>query len=117
MARSATSARVLHVANGTSTTAGIEQSGIPGTLSIWADPLYDGPVPGELSDEALVDVRGRFLDPDNVYAGTFNDLGLWRKRIEAHDEYDELVLWFEHDLFDQLNLIQLLAWIRPRVPQ
>ena len=26
--------------------------------------------------------------------------------------YDELVLWFEHDLFDQLNLIQLLTWIR-----
>ena len=24
------------------------------------------------------------------------------------------VLWFEHDLFDQLNLIQLLTWIRGR---
>src|SRR5205823_7476541 len=25
---------------------------------------------------------------------------------------DELILWYEHDLFDQLNLIQLLTWIR-----
>ena len=29
-----------------------------------------------------------------------------------HESYDELILWFEHDLFDQLNLIQLLTWIR-----
>src|SRR5262249_45940909 len=36
--------------------------------------------------------------------------------IERHDSYDELVLWFEHDLFDQLNLIQLLTWIRGHVP-
>jgi hypothetical protein len=27
-----------------------------------------------------------------------------------------LILWFDHDLFDQLNLIQVLTWIRERVP-
>src|SRR5947209_18378089 len=42
------SARFLHVANGTCTTEIIEATGIPGTLSIWADPLYEGPVPGGL---------------------------------------------------------------------
>jgi hypothetical protein len=26
------------------------------------------------------------------------------------------VLWFEHDLFDQLNLIQILSWISSRLP-
>src|SRR5437016_9605075 len=40
----------------------------------------------------------------------------WRATIERHDLYDELILWFEHDLFDQLNLIQLLTWIRERLP-
>ena len=25
-------------------------------------------------------------------------------------------MWFEHDLFDQLNLVQLLTWIRARLP-
>ena len=40
----------------------------------------------------------------------------WRAIIERHDAYDELILWYEHDLFDQLNLIQLLPWIRERVP-
>src|SRR5206468_6691295 len=42
--------RFLHVANGTSTTGTIEAAGIPGAVSIWADPLYEGPVPGGVSD-------------------------------------------------------------------
>jgi hypothetical protein len=41
----------------------------------------------------------------------------WRQVIADHASYEELVLWFEHDLFDQLNLIQLLTWIRSHVPE
>jgi hypothetical protein len=40
----------------------------------------------------------------------------WRDAIENIDSYDELVLWYEHDLFDQLNLLQLLTWLRLRLP-
>jgi hypothetical protein len=105
--------RFLHVANGASTTMTIEAAGIPGRLSIWADPLHDGPVPAGLSDEELLAVREQHhgLGGDEV-----NDLRRWRAAIGDRDSYDELVLWYEHDLFCQLNLIQLLTWIRPRVP-
>jgi hypothetical protein len=108
--------RFLHVANGTSTTMTIEAAGIPGTYSIWADELYGGPVPGGLSDAELIDARARHLagwaDSDPA-----NQLEQWRMAIERHDSYDELILWFEHDLFDQLNLIHLLTWIHERLPQ
>jgi len=53
--------RFLHVANGSATTRLIRAASIPGTVSIWADPLYEGPVPGGLSDAELADVRARFL--------------------------------------------------------
>ena len=106
--------RFLHVANGTSTTMSIEASGIDGMVSIWADPLYEGPVPGGISDEALIDVRASFLaNPDDpVSTDPVNDLRQWRDVIDASDAYDELVLWYEHDLFDQLNLVQLLSYVR-----
>ncbi len=110
-------ARFLHVANGTSTTETISAAAIPGMRSIWADPLYEGPVPGGLSDGELLDVRARYLaGADQGDVDRVNDLRRWRQAIEAHESYDELVLWFEHDLFDQLNLIQLLSWIRTCVP-
>ena len=120
--------RFLHVANGTCTTRIIEAAGIPGTCSLWADPLYEGPVPGGLSDRELLDVRMRFLGggPDELTGAAWagpdptldpvNDLREWRATIARHDSYDELVLWFEHDLFDQLNLIQLLSWLRDHLP-
>ena len=119
--------RFMHVANGSSTTGTIQAAGISGACSIWADPLHEGPVPGGLSDAELLEIRMRFLagsadltsaawvgsDPSLDPA---NDLREWRAAMERHDSYDELILWFEHDLFDQLNLIQLLSWIQDHLP-
>jgi hypothetical protein len=102
-------------------------SGIPGERSIWADPLYEGPVPAGLGDDELLEVRRQYLaGPGDLkwaaWAGPdptldpANDMREWRATIERHESYDELILWFEHDLFDQLNLIQLLTWIREHLP-
>ena len=75
--------RFLHVANGTCTTDLIVAAGIPGAVSIWADPLYEGPVPGGLSDDELLDVRAGFLgSPDaDAFAGTMLDM----RRVAAGD--------------------------------
>jgi hypothetical protein len=103
--------RFLHVANGTSTTGLIAAAGIPGTLSVWCDPLYEGPVPAGLGDGEMLHVRARFLSgPEHPQSEVASDLQRWRSVI-SDGAYDELVLWYEHDLFDQLNLIQLLTWI------
>jgi hypothetical protein len=101
----------LHVANGTATTRHFAEAGIPGRTSIWADPLHEGPVPAGVSDEELVRIRSRFLSDDGrLPVDPVNDLERWRSVIERAD-YDELVLWYEHDLFDQVNLLQLLSYL------
>jgi len=110
--------RFLHVANGTCTTDLIERAGIAGARSIWADVLHDGPVPGDLTDDELLRVRAEQL-ADGVRASVADvvaDLKQWRAIVDDETQYDELVLWYEHDLFDQLNLIQLLTWIGRRRP-
>ena len=111
----------LHIANGTSTTRTIHDAGIPGRSSIWADPLHEGPVPGDLSDEELLSVRASHLaDEDHGAEAVASEMRGWREVIDDHHAYDEVVLWYEHDLFDQLNLIQVLSrlaghgtWPRP----
>ena len=107
---------LLHVANGHCTTGLIELSGLPGRTQIWADPLNEGPVPGDISDDELLTIRARFLASQYNAGDVASDLKRWREAVDTETGYDELVLWFEHDLFDQLNLIQLLAHIggRPR---
>jgi hypothetical protein len=112
---------VLHLANGTSTTRTIHDAGIAGRSSIWADPLHEGPVPGNLPDEGLLEVRARHVaDAEHGVEAVSSEMRRWRKVVDDYHAYDELVLWFEHDLFDQLNLVQLLsrlsahgAWPRP----
>lgn len=76
---------------------------------VWCDPLHDGPVPGDVSDDELIRVRARFLaSKDEEVDEIAADLRDWRTAIDQQ-QYNELVLWYEHDLFDQLNLIQILA--------
>ena len=107
---------ILHVANGHATTGLIELSGVPGRTGIWADPLNEGPVPGDVSDDELLVIRARFLASRHDAGDVAADLRRWREAVDHDAGYDELVLWFEHDLFDQLNLIQLLTYLgaRPR---
>lgn len=112
-------AAFLHVANGHSVTTTLEAAAFPGRTSVWADVLYDGPVPGDLTDDQLIDVRARQLAGFNgeTYEQVRAGLRGWRDVIADHESYGELVLWYEHDLFDQLNLIQLLPFIRAHVPR
>lgn len=102
----------LHVANGHCTTRLIEAAGLPGRTSIWADALHDGPVPN-VTDDQLIRIRAEFIAGGLGVAAdeVETDLKRWRAIVDDDDGYDELVLWFEHDLFDQLNLIQLLTRI------
>jgi len=111
------SPRFLHIANGSATTNLIEAARIPGRSSVWADVLYDGPVPGDVSDAELLRVRARHLSglADAEYLDEVNGLQHWRDEIDDVSSYDELVLWYEHDLFDQLNLLQLLSWLKGRL--
>ena len=95
----------------------MERSGIPGTFIAWPDVLHEGPTP-LVSGEEWRQVRARYLSSD-----TFGVLGepqegevLQRFReadavLESCAAFDEVVFWFEHDLFDQLLLIRHLWWI------
>ena len=103
---------MLHVTNGDSVIEGFKAGRIPGVYLAWADPLHDGPVPETSSLEELSDVRARALS--DFGWGSYSQI---RQRFSLRDrtlarfrEHDEIVLWFEHDLYDQLQLVQLLDW-------
>jgi hypothetical protein len=74
--------------------------------------LHEGPVPANLAHDELRVVRARFIATCGwtTFDGAFDQFSR-RDRILAESlQHDEVVLWFEHDLYDQLQLIQLLDW-------
>ncbi|MFG1344469.1 hypothetical protein V5F59_06230 [Xanthobacter autotrophicus DSM 431] len=100
----------LIVTNGDSAVDRLRAAGIAGHLLPWQDMLHDGPVPAGPVLEEVSDVRADFLSEalglpfDEVRA----DFAHRDAQIEVHSAYREVELWFEHDLYDQLQLIQLL---------
>ena len=107
---------MLHVTNGDSTTATMALAGIAGDLLPWRDVLHEGPVP-DLPPGELRRVRAEYLQTLGP-AGAAEIEAQLRERDErlaaAIAEGEPAVLWFEHDLYDQLQLIQILAGLPDR---
>jgi hypothetical protein len=88
----------------------MNEARIVGDILPWRDVLHDGPVPGGLSLAQLGPVRARFLSQVGWDDET-RLLHAFKSRddvVERYDEYESVVLWFEWDLYDQLQLLQLL---------
>ena len=102
--------RMLHVTNGDSAAETIRLSGVTGEVAITADVLHEGPAPGGLPPERWRKVRARYLAESGYadYDSCLAQLTARDRLLEDYRSYDEVVLWFEHDLFDQLLLIRVL---------
>ena len=101
---------MLHVTNGDSAVRNIREAGFQGLIVPWRDVLHEGPVPEGLNPAELRNVRANFvasagwsLLPDVLQEFQARDAALMQS-----EEHDEVVLWFEHDLYDQLQLLQVL---------
>ncbi len=105
--------RTLHVTNGDSTVGGISAVGAPGDILPWRDVLHEGPVPSRISLQELTRVRVTFLVSQGASDAETLERDLARRddMLRAFREYDEVVLWFEWDLYDQLQLIQVLDFL------
>jgi hypothetical protein len=104
--------KLLHVLNGDCAADQLRLSGVPGQITLSADVLHEGPVPAGLPVERWRKVRARYLAESGYgdYDECLTRMSEWDRELERYRSYDEVVLWFEHDLFDQLLLVRLLDW-------
>jgi hypothetical protein len=100
----------LIITNGDVTAQGIRDAGISGDVIAWRDVLHEGPVPRGLLLEALSLVRAPYLAAafGKPLTEVNRDFVERDALVRRHPSYDTVELWFEHDLYDQLQLIQLL---------
>ncbi len=106
--------QVIHIVNGDVVAERLLEADLPGQVIVWADALDAGPV---LAD----DVAGRAARAAYWQAELGRDVAPALAAADASVDAAaasgaELVLWYEHDLFDQLALVRLIARIaaRPR---
>jgi hypothetical protein len=97
----------LHVSNGDCTD--LAGTGLASRVLYWRDSLHEGPVPA-VGPEELRQVRAAFLVGAHV-DDRAEDTAMFaeRDRTLAANRDGGYVLWFEADLYDQLQIIQILA--------
>ena len=103
---------MLHIVNGESTAGTLEQSFVPGERFSFRDALLNGPTPFGLSGQEWRRMRAQHLaeayglDLQECLQVLLNQ----EEKLATLAEHEEVVLWFEHDLFCQTNLLYLLHW-------
>lgn len=78
----------------------------------WRDVLHEGPVPFTDTIEALSEVRADYLADRGwgAHMEIAEALMARDRGLGISEEFDRVTLWFEHDLYDQLQLLQILDW-------
>jgi hypothetical protein len=100
----------LNITNGDSAAGTLSEAGIEGKIIAWRDVLHEGPVDTSLPLDELSKRRARFIVERGWgdFAHVSGDFAERDRVIQHLDYFDEIVLWFEDDLYDQLQMIQLL---------
>ena len=107
--------RQLHIRCGSDIRETLSAAAILGDFLEFADPVCRGPVPANVDAAELHRLRGRFI-AESWRQGTAADCQArlereWAGLADA-TSYDRVILWFEHDLYDQAILIRLLDHFR-----
>jgi RNA polymerase sigma factor (sigma-70 family) len=108
--------RLLHILNGDCVRETLERSQVPGAFAPYADVLHEGPVAFTSGTRAAREIRVRWIAANGYapYSVAMQMAERWDSQVASFAEYDEVVLWFEHDLFDQLLLVRHLDWFSRR---
>lgn len=103
--------KILNITNGDGAANIIKQSTVIGDVLPWRDPMHHGPFPAELPLSELGKLRAAYLaGPDSDPTEIERDFQLRDQHLKASKGYDKITLWFEHDLLDQLQILQILDW-------
>ena len=107
---------MLHILNGGSTEATLAQTTIAGERFSFLDVLIDGPAPANTTETEWRQVRAAHLASAYGVPVEEGELGLVRQAevFCSYVDHDEVVLWFESDLFCQTNLLSVLDWFASR---
>lgn len=100
---------MVHITNGDAVADTIRRWAGEPRLIVWHDILHEGPVPPDLPLEALTAIRGEWLAANGYGSG--DKLVERDRQLRRLVSRDSLWLWFEDDLYDQLQLLQLLDFL------
>ncbi len=108
----------LHITNGDILTNKLNTLKLEGDIITWREMLCEGKTETNVGSESFWKTRFEFLNKNYKISKTwFIDKTLKEYRTLCnHKQEDRIVLWFDFDLFDQINMLAVISWLKTHRP-
>lgn len=105
--------KLLHITNGDDLAGKIVEMDLPGDIIIWREMLCEGPASQDVGDAEFQKLRRRFLKENyHISKQEYHDKFVTElEKLAAINNYDEIVLWFEFDLFSHMNVLAVISFL------
>lgn len=105
---------LLHITNGDAFTERLGTLQLKGDVITWREMLCEGKTLTNVGSENFWKTRFEFLSKNyKVSKSWFIEKTLKEYRsLCNHKQQDHIVLWFEYDLFCQINMLAVLSWLK-----
>ncbi|MCB7480191.1 DUF1835 domain-containing protein [Christiangramia sediminis] len=102
--------RTLHIVNGDSLAEQMQELNLPGEIIVWRELLCEGPTQKEINSD-FFKLRKKFLlKTYNISAENYEDRFISEiKRLRSLKDYNNVVLWFDFDLFCHINMLAAIS--------
>ncbi|TNJ41690.1 DUF1835 domain-containing protein [Tamlana fucoidanivorans] len=100
--------QTLHITNGGNLTTYLNDLKIEGEKLTWQEILCEGPTQEIIHCNDFIQARSQFLLEFYNVELDFNKVEFALKQLSAIDDYSEIVLWFEYDLFCHINMLAVI---------
>ncbi|MEM9687678.1 MAG: DUF1835 domain-containing protein [Bacteroidota bacterium] len=106
--------KILHITNGDILTSILKKFHIEGKIITWREMLCEGKTTNNVGSELFWKERFNFFRKTyRITKNRFIEATLKEYRSLCNQKtQDEVVLWFDHDLFCQINMIAVVSWLK-----
>ena len=105
--------KLLHISNGDDLQEKVLALKLPGDHIVWREILCEGPSSLEVGEEEFIRIRQKFLQENyNIAPEEYQKKFVAElEKLAVINNYDEIVLWFEFDLFSHMNMLALITFL------
>lgn len=104
----------LHITNGSNLTNILNELDIQGVKLTWQELLCEGPTTEKVGSDLFLETRKSFF---TQFYNIDLDLELIKSELDKFnnsENYSEIILWFEYDLFCHINMVAVISLIQQK---
>ena len=106
--------QTLHITNGNDLTDYLKELEYTGGFLTWQEMLCEGPTVEQVDSQNFLNLRKTFLS--EFYEVEMNEEE-FKKELDVlnnTDQFQEIVLWFEYDLFCHINMMAIISMLNQK---